>query len=93
MGYSWKILWDVTIQTDHIIEARRPDMVILDKTKNECKIIDLACLFESRIEEREKDNMKGYNDWKRELKKIWDMPVKEISSTTDLRPFQCATPI
>ena len=37
---SWKILWDVTIQTDHVIEARRPDMVIINKTEKECKIID-----------------------------------------------------
>ena len=51
---SWKILWHVTIQTDHVIKARRPDMVIIDKTKNECKIIDFACLFGGRIEEREK---------------------------------------
>ena len=51
---SWKILWDFTIQTDHVIEARRPDMVIIDKTQNECKIIDFACPFDGRIEEREK---------------------------------------
>ena len=75
---SWKILWDFTIQTDHVIVARRPDMVIIDKTKNECKIIDFACPFDSRIEEREKDKMKGYNNLKRELKKIWEMPVKVI---------------
>ena len=75
---SWKILWDFTIQTDHVIEARRPDIVIIDKTKNECKIIDFACPFDGRIEEREKDKMKGYNDPKRELKKIWDIPVKVI---------------
>ena len=75
---SLEILWDFTIQTDHVIEARRPDMVITDKTKNECKIIDFACPFDSRIEEREKGKMKGYNDLKRELKKIWDMPVKVI---------------
>ena len=52
---SRKILWDVTIQTDHVIEARRPDTMIIDKTKNQCKIIDFACHFDSRIEEREKD--------------------------------------
>ena len=75
---SWKLLWDFTIQTDHVIEARRPDMIIIDKTKNESKIIDFACPFDSRIEEREKDKMKGYNDLKRELKKMWDMPVKVI---------------
>ena len=31
---SWKILWDFTIQTDHVIEAKRPDMIIIDKTKS-----------------------------------------------------------
>ena len=75
---SWTILWDVTIETDHVIEARRPDMVIIDMTTNECKIIDLTCLFDSRIEEREKDKMKGCNDLNGGLKKIWDMPVKVI---------------
>ena len=54
---SSKILWDVTIQTDH---ARRPNMIIIEKTKNECKINDFASPFRSRIEEREKDKMKGY---------------------------------
>ena len=34
---SSKILWDVTIQTDHVTEARRHDMVIIDKTDNEYK--------------------------------------------------------
>ena len=53
-------------------------MVIIDKTKNECKIIDFACPFDSRTEESEKDKMKGYNNLKKELKKIWDMPVKVI---------------
>ena len=28
---SWKILWDFTIETDHVTEARRPDMVIKDQ--------------------------------------------------------------
>ena len=76
---SWKILWDFTIQTDHVIGARRLDMVIIDKTKSECRIIDFACLYDSIIQEMETDKMKGCNDWKRELKKIWNMPVKVIS--------------
>ena len=76
---SWKILWDFTIQTDHVIGARRLDMVIIDKTKSECRIIDFACLYDSIIQEMETDKMKGCNDLKRELKKIWNMPVKVIS--------------
>ena len=35
-------------------------------------------LLNIRIEEREKDKIKGYNDLKREMKKIWDMPLKVI---------------
>ena len=26
-----KILWDMTIQCDHVIEARRPDIVVVEK--------------------------------------------------------------
>ena len=74
---SWKILWDVTIQTEYVTEERRSEMLI-DKTKKKCKIIDLSCPFDNRIEEWEKCKMKGYNDLKRELEKIWDMPLKVI---------------
>ena len=28
---NYKILWDFSIQTDHVIEARRPDMVVVDE--------------------------------------------------------------
>ena len=46
------------LQTDHIIEARRLNMVIIDKINIECKIIDFVCTFDSRIEEKEKDRCK-----------------------------------
>ena len=75
-NHTWKILSDITIQTDHVIEARRPDMVIIDKNKNECKIIDVACPFDRRIKGKVKNRMKGYNNLKRELKKLCDTPVK-----------------
>ena len=42
------------------------------------KLLTLYTPIDSRIEEREKDNVKGYNDLKKELKEIWDMPVKVI---------------
>ena len=35
------------------------------------------------MEKREKDKMKGYRDLKRELKKMWDMPVKVIPVILD----------
>ena len=39
---DYKILWDFSIQTDHVIEARRPDLVVVDKKERSCKIIDFA---------------------------------------------------
>ena len=29
----FKILWDFTMQCDHMIEARRPDIAVVDKVK------------------------------------------------------------
>ena len=37
-----KILWDFNIQTDWEIKHRRPDIVVVNKEKNECTIIDVA---------------------------------------------------
>ena len=62
---GYKILWDFsiqTIQTDHVIEARRPDLVVLDKKERSCKIIDFAVPGDSRIEEEKKDKIEKYQD-------------------------------
>ena len=37
-----KILWDMTIQCDHVIEARRPDIVVVEKESNNSVIVDIA---------------------------------------------------
>ena len=39
-----KILWYFAIQTDQEIEHRKPDIVVIDKEKIECKIINIAVL-------------------------------------------------
>ena len=36
----YKILWDFTIQCDTNIEARRPDIVVIDKAKKEVRTVD-----------------------------------------------------
>ena len=37
------------VQTDHVIEARRPDMIVVDKVKKTCTIIDFAIPYDSRV--------------------------------------------
>ena len=36
---TWKVPWDFTVQTGHVITARRSDLIIVDKERNECQII------------------------------------------------------
>ena len=73
---DYKILWDFSIQTDHVIEARRPDLVVVDKKERSCKIIDFAVPGDSRIDEKEKDKIEKYQDLGRDLQKIWNVKVK-----------------
>ena len=34
---DYKVMWDFSIQTDHVIEAPRPDLVAVDKKERSCK--------------------------------------------------------
>ena len=56
------ILWDHSIQTGHVIEAQRPDLVVADKKERSCKIIDFEVPGDSRIEDKEKDKIEKYQD-------------------------------
>ena len=71
-------MWDFSIQTNHVIEARGPDLVVVDKKERICKIIDFAVPGDSRIEEKKKDKIEKYQDLGRELQKIWNVKVKII---------------
>ena len=65
------MLWDFTIQTDHRLEHNKPDIVVYNKSKRERIIIDIACPFDTRIVEKDNENVEKYQDLKYEIKKIW----------------------
>ena len=67
----------------HVIETRRPDLVVVDKKERSCKIIDFAVPEDSRIKEKEKDKIEKYEDLGRELQKIWNVKVKIIPLVVD----------
>ena len=52
-------------------------MVLVDKKERMCKIIDFAVPGDSRIE-KEKDKIEKYQDFGRELQKIWNVELKII---------------
>ena len=72
-----KLLWDFNIQTDHLIPARRPDLIIINnKKKRTYKIVDFAVPADHRIKLEKCEKKDKY--LARELKKLWNMQVTII---------------
>ena len=68
-----KLLWDFDIHTDHLISARRPDLIIINKKKKRiCKIVDFA---DHKTKLKECERKDKYLDLVRELKKLRNMRV------------------
>ena len=66
-----KILWDMRIQTDKVIENSRPNIVVLNKITRKYVLIDIACPFDNRINEKETNKIEIYADLRNEIKRIW----------------------
>ena len=49
-----KLLWDFDIQTDPLISARRPDLIIINKKERTCRIVDFA-IPQSKTERKRKE--------------------------------------
>ena len=73
---NFKILWDFLIQCDRKIEARRPDIVFVDKKEREVVIIDVAIPGNDRVKDKELEKLKKlekYQLLKDEIAKVWCM--------------------
>ena len=68
-----KILWDFTIQCDQKIEARRPDIVFIDKKEREVVIINVAIPGDDRVKDKELEKVEKYQLLKDEIAKVWRM--------------------
>ena len=51
-----KVLWDINIQCDNLIEARRPDLIVIDKKEQKGIIIDIAVSADIGVEGKKKNN-------------------------------------
>ena len=73
-----KLLWDFNIRTDRVIEARRPDIVLIDKKNKETMIIDVAVPGDFRVKEKEIEKITKYQDLVVEINRMWDTNSKVI---------------
>ena len=60
------MLWDFTIRTDHDIETRRPDLLIIDKKAKNCQILDVA--IDGRVRAKEGEKVEIYQDLAKEIR-------------------------
>ena len=66
---NFKILWDFTIQCDRKIEARRSDIIFVDKKEREVVIIDVAIPGDDRVKDKEQEKLEKSQLLKDEIAK------------------------
>ena len=74
--------WDVEIQMNQQILARRPDQAIVNKNKKNCRILDFAVPADYLVKLEESEKRDKYLDLTRERKKLWSMKVTVIPIVT-----------
>ena len=65
-----KLTWNINIQCNNVIEAKRPELILVNKKAKSCVIIDVAIPGDCRIHEKEIEKVEKYQNLKRELKRL-----------------------
>ena len=73
-----KLLWDMNIYTDRVLDARRPDIVLVKKDCEECMIIDIAIPSDSKVMDKEEEKIEKYQDLAYEIRKMWHKRAKVV---------------
>ena len=73
-----KVLWDINVQCDNVIEARKPDITLIDKKERKEIIIDIAVATNVRVGEKKRKRMENYQDLKRETGRLWKLKMVEV---------------
>ena len=68
----------MNIQCDNVIEARRPDLIVLDKHTKSASIIDIAIPGDKRILEKEREKIEKYQGLKREIRRLGNLKRIEV---------------
>ena len=73
-----KILWDFNVQTDKIIDARRPDIIRIDKDKRTAQIIDIAVPIDRNVTVKEIEKVEKYQELAIEVRRLWKLTKVEV---------------
>ena len=76
---EFKVLWDFMVQCDRVIQARRPDVIVVDKKQKEVRIIGIAIPSDCRIKDSEQEKMAKHEQLKEEVRSL--LNVKKVTAT------------
>ena len=73
-----KVLWDINVQYDNVIEARRPDIILIDKKERKGIIINTAVPADVRVGEKEREKVEKHQYLKGEIGRLWRLKMVEV---------------
>ncbi|TWW53461.1 uncharacterized protein LOC130519722 [Takifugu flavidus] len=73
-----KILWDFQIQTDKMVVANQPDIVVVDKHQKTVVVIDVAIPNDGNIRKKEHEKLEKYRGLKEEMERMWGMKAPVV---------------
>ena len=73
-----KILWDFNIRSDRVMEAKRPDIVLIDKNQEIFTISDAAIPEDFRVRDKDAEKISKYQDLTLEIYRMWNTKTRVI---------------
>ena len=73
-----KLLWDYDVRTDHVIQARRPDIILINKEHQKVSLIDIAIPWDTRVKDKKREKIEKYQDLKMEVARLWQTEVEVV---------------
>ena len=72
------ILWDFPVNTDRNISANRPDIIVKDRNKGSCLLIDMSIPTDRNISSKEFDKLSKYKDLEIDIRKMWKLRASTV---------------
>ena len=67
---SCKLMWEISIPTDRVIKANRPDLVLV--LDDRALLLDVSVPLDHRVDEKVQENISKYLPLAAELRRIWN---------------------
>jgi hypothetical protein len=75
-GGKVPILWNWKVQTDRTVPNNKPDIIIRDKEKETCVLIDVAISGDRNVIKKEADKILKYKDLTIEIQRMWNVKAR-----------------